>query len=75
MFFFHVRQRNTRFHDRQGIELPDFPAAWQRAFYDARTIVETGVLDGDPDDQWMEIGDETGVVIATLPFRRALATH
>ncbi len=75
MFFFHVRQRDTRFDDRQGIELPDFSVAWQRAFYDARTIVANGTLDGDPEDQWMEIGDETGAVIATLPFRRALATH
>ncbi|MDB5541048.1 MAG: hypothetical protein JWQ89_2775, partial [Devosia sp.] len=55
--------------------LPDFDAAWQRAFYDALTIIETGMLEVNPEDQWMEIGDDTGEVIAALTFRRELATH
>jgi hypothetical protein len=75
MFYFHVRRDDTRFEDTVGIELPDLHAAWQRAHFDARSIAKTGQVDGDVAKLWMEVGDATGAIVATLPFVRALATH
>ncbi len=75
MFYFHVRQRGTRFEDPQGIDLPDVRAAWEHAHRDARSIALAGLLEGNVREHWMEINDEAGSVVATVPFTKALATH
>jgi len=75
LFYFHVRQQNTRYEDPQGVELHDVQAAWEHALRDARYIAQTGLLSGSPDEHWMEITDPVGKVVAILPFTRALATH
>ena len=71
-FFFHVRQGHSRFEDTHGALLTDITAAWQRAVEDARAITDQHVLDGIPEDQWMEIGDESGAVVGSIPFTHAL---
>jgi len=71
-FFFHVRQGDLRFEDTQGALLPDIAAAWHWAVQDARSIAGQNVLDAALEEQWMEIGDESGAVIASMPFTRAL---
>ena len=71
-FFFHVRQGNVRFEDTQGALLPDIVAAWNWAVQDARAIANQQALSANPDEQWMEIGDESGAVIGLIPFTRAL---
>lgn len=75
IFYFHVRQLSTRYEDPHGIEMPDVQSAWEHAHRDARSIAATGLLGGSIDEQWMEISDDAGKVVATLPFRRAIATH
>ena len=75
IFYFHVRHRDTRYDDTHGIEMHDIQAAWDHAHRDARSIADAGLLAGSPDEQWMEIEDETGTVVATLPFRKVLATN
>lgn len=75
IFYFHVRHRDTRYEDPHGIEMQDIHAAWEHAHRDARSIADAGLLVGSPDEQWVEIGDDSGTVIATVPFQKALVTH
>ena len=71
-FFFHVRQGDLRFEDTHGAFLTDLTAAWQRAVKDAQEIADQHVLDGILEEQWMEIGDESGAVVGSIPFSHAL---
>jgi hypothetical protein len=71
-FYFHVRQRNIQFDDKQGAVFPDLKAAWHWAEQDARALTSQKTLDGPLADHWIEIADEAGAVIASLPFERML---
>lgn len=68
-FYFHVRQGDWRFHDAVGWELSGLVAAWEHAIQDARRLSSEQVLAGPTDQHWIEIGDETGAVVASLSFR------
>jgi hypothetical protein len=73
-YFFNVRHGRTVFEDRQGRDFADLPSAWDWAVQDARTIADLDVLNGQHEEQWIEIGDENGAVVASLPFRRTAQT-
>jgi hypothetical protein len=74
-YFFNVRQGNVLFEDRHGADFPDIAAAWNWAIQDVRTLVAQNVLDGQPEEQWLEIGDRTGAIVASVPFTRVLRLH
>jgi len=74
-YFFHVRQDRTVFEDPRGCEFPDIVAAWHWAMSDVRAIVREGQLQGSIDQQWIDIADETGAIVASLPFVRVLQPH
>jgi|EndMetStandDraft_2_1072991.scaffolds.fasta_scaffold1801131_1 hypothetical protein len=70
-FFFHVRQDRTVFEDTRGGEFADLTAAWDWAVDDVRKLIQNGELAGPLESQWIEIVDESGTVVASLPFARA----
>jgi hypothetical protein len=72
LFFFHIRQNNVLFEDKQGVDLPGAEEAWEWAVQDAKTLTQEGALDGAIDQQWVEVTDEAGSPIASLPFKTAL---
>ena len=74
-FYFHVRQGNVRFEDKHGADFPDLRAAWCWALQDARVVIDQQLLSGPIAEQWIEIGDHTGVVVASLSFERLQVIH
>ncbi|MEO7223928.1 MAG: hypothetical protein ABIY37_15785, partial [Devosia sp.] len=72
-FYFHIRQGAYRFNDGTGAELRSLEDAWNYAIGDARSLIDEHVLEGSIDEHWIEIGDETGAVVASLPFARTLS--
>ena len=73
-YYFNVRHGNRVFEDKLGGEFDGLPAAWQWAVQDAQEIMDLDLLVGLAEDQWIEIGDETGAVVASLPIVRAGST-
>ena len=73
-FHFNVRHGQTVFEDRQGKLFADLPAAWKWAVEDAEMIARLDLLDGSFEEQWIEIGDDSGAIVASLPFRRSTQT-
>ena len=74
-FFFHVRQNKVLFEDTRGGEFVDVRAAWDWAIADARAMMEKGEISGRPDQSWLEICDQTGTLVASLPFVRVVQLH
>jgi hypothetical protein len=74
-FFFHVRQRDILFEDKFGADFPDLVAAWHWAQQDMRAIVAQQVLVGPMSEQWLEIGDEEGAILASVPFAQSVKLH
>jgi|SRR3569623_2310770 len=70
-YFFHIYQVDCWFEDRTGLEFSDVAAAWLHAMDEARELVEGDSLTGSIDDHRVEIKDEVGAMIATMPFNRA----
>ena len=71
-YFFHVRQGDTLFEDKEGGVFADVADASVVAAYDARTITEQQSLTGPISEQSIEIVDEYRDSIAVLPFSRLL---
>jgi len=71
-YYFHIRQDQTLFEDKQGAEFADFQAAWAWALQDARILIRQNTVDGPNECKWVEIADRSGAVVASLPFSRAL---
>jgi hypothetical protein len=69
-FFFHVRLEDAVFEDTRGGEFADLAAAWNWAVDDVRKLIREGELRGPLEQQWVEISDEAGAVVASLPFAR-----
>ena len=69
-YFFHVRQKNAVFADRQGAVFSDTMEALAWAAQDAYALTAQGTLTGRLADHWIEIGDELGATVAVLSFSR-----
>ena len=74
MFHFNIRRGGVVFEDREGVDLPGLAAAVRRGVDDARLIMRN-----EPEvpaaDQWVEIVDDRGNTLRTLPFVTVLSNH
>ena len=75
-YFFHIRSADGLLEDPEGSELTDLAAAHVEARATVRDllaelILAERVLDG----QCVELTDDTGRMIASLPFRSAIRQH
>ncbi len=61
-------------YDEEGLELPDLAAAKKAAINGARHLMAEHIVAGRPLDlsDRIEIADERGSVLATLPFREMI---
>ena len=71
-FYFHIRHRDCLFEDRVGVEMRSPAEAWIHAVASARQLIEDDALEGPIDEQSVEIEDDTGRLIASMPFGRSL---
>ncbi len=69
-FFFHVRRGGVLFLDHEGKDLTGLSSAWAWAIRDAQSLLDEGALDGDVTDYSIEIADEAGRRLATVPVSR-----
>jgi hypothetical protein len=67
LFRLHVRRGNTVYEDREGTDLPSLDDAVQQAVNLAREIMRDEP-ELPPADQWVEVVDEAGKAIRTVPF-------
>jgi hypothetical protein len=67
-YFFHVRQGDALFEDREGGIFADIAKAGFSAADVAREITEQRALAGPITDQSIEIANEDGETVASLPF-------
>jgi hypothetical protein len=72
-FFFHIAD-GEQCPDGEGIILPDIRAAIQVAAAGAREIVAEDLKQGNglPQNERIEIEDESGQIVATVTFREAV---
>lgn len=70
-FYFHVRQRNCRYEDRQGADLFGPLEAWAHAIENARQLIDDDALSGSIEEHWVEIEDAAGGIVV-MPFARSL---
>jgi hypothetical protein len=63
--------------DDEGADLPDLAAAKKRAIEGARALIAEHVMDGRPIDlsHRIEVADETGRVLAAIPFREVITIN
>lgn len=73
-FFFHLRDGRDHTLDPEPVELPDIAAAARRALREARVILGNDLQESGRIklDYRIDIEDETGSVIYTLPFTEAV---
>ncbi len=69
-FYFHVRASGVLFEDKRGGEFADLRAAWAWALSDVRAMIADAGPESSVDQSWVEICDDVGLVVATLPFER-----
>lgn len=69
-FHFNIRQNEILFEDKRGAELPDLRAAWAWALEDARTLLRQDMVTAPMERLWVEIADESGAAVASVPFGR-----
>jgi hypothetical protein len=71
-FFFHARDGDQRLDDPEGVDLPDLDAARAEAAVGAREIAAGRIRQGQMlDGQSLEICDEAGRTLATIPLADA----
>ena len=69
-FHLHIRDGTDLIKDPAGIDLPDLAAARAEALAGVRSILSGHFRVGEVlSGQQIEIMDETGVLLATVPFR------
>ena len=72
-FFFHVRDRDQLTEGPEGIDFPDLEAAQADARIAVRNVLaEQLASDSTISNQQLEICDEAGQLLATVPFRDAI---
>jgi hypothetical protein len=75
LYFFHLRADGIVARDEsEGQDLPDLEAARQEGIGGLRDIVAERIRSGEPVSfsQRVEIADETGEVLLTVPFGDAV---
>jgi hypothetical protein len=73
LYFFHTRGGPVETEDFEGIELSGEMAAYAEALRGARSIIAAAVLEGRlPLDERIEVVDEAGKPVLTLPFADAV---
>ena len=75
-YYFHIKATDTCVLDDEGIELADADAALEEAVRAAHEIAreitpEAGAEPRALDFRWIEVADETGVSLFTVPIRNA----
>ncbi|HWH18879.1 MAG TPA: hypothetical protein VNT77_11220 [Allosphingosinicella sp.] len=72
-FFFHLRN-DIDAPDEEGTELPDLEAARAHATAEARNMISVSVLETGRINlhHRIDVGDETGQVVATVEFGNAV---
>jgi hypothetical protein len=75
-YYFHIKATDTYVSDDEGMEFADAGAALEEAARAAREIAremipEIGVEAGTLDFRWIEVVDETGKSLFTVPIRNA----
>jgi hypothetical protein len=69
-YYFHVRDGECLIPDREGSELPNLNAARDEAWLSARDFAIDSLRGGAAvNGRQIEITDEAGLVLATLPVR------
>jgi hypothetical protein len=72
-FYLHVINGTGRAADEEGVELADAQAAAVRAVEGIRSILADEAKAGSMDlDGRIEIADESGAIVRTVPFEEAL---
>lgn len=72
-FFVHIRTGNTRIPDEEGIELHDIVAARAELRASAMDLATAAIRGGaGVDARILELEDEDGNVLETLPIRAIL---
>ena len=70
-YFFHIRDGEKVVLDSSGTELPDIAAACRRALADPRSVLPEELATGwTVSGPRIEIADDDGRILATLPLRR-----
>ena len=68
-FFFHMRDEDWLVEDPEDSDLPDLEAARAKAADVARDYLAARLGAGEPlDFQWVEIWDDAGRMLETVPF-------
>ena len=73
VYYFHLRDGLDVLLDPEGCSLPDLRAVADKALRTARSLLSTDVLEGRLAlDMHLDVADETGAVIHSLPFADAV---
>jgi len=68
-YFFHIRDHEKLIVDETGLELPNLAAARKEAIAAARSFQKEAALTFENiDHQVIEVSDDTGTVLLTVPF-------
>jgi len=74
LYYFHLRDGDDLLLDPEGCRLPDLRAVAERAMRIARSLLSMDVLEGRlPLAMRIDVADETGALIHSLPFADAVA--
>ena len=66
-YYFHVRRNNVIFEDHEGVEASTVAEAVEHATEDARAVMREEP-EVPRDIQWIEIADDMGNTVRTVPF-------
>ena len=73
LYYFHLCDGDDILLDPEGCSLPDLGAVAERAMRTARSLLSADVLEGRlPLALRLDVADEAGAVIHSLPFADAL---
>jgi hypothetical protein len=74
-YYFHLRAREDRLHDEEGVVLPDVEAAWFQAVRSARDLIRADLYLGCGfEEQIIEIADEGGAAVQQIALNE-IATY
>jgi hypothetical protein len=75
-YFFNFRQGDDIARDRIGMHLPNLDAARAEALYAWRQVVALATHSGDvPEDCEIQIADESGETVLSIPFGERTRLH
>src|SRR3954466_751114 len=73
-FFIHVRQGDTLSEDPEGNEFPNPEAAWEEAWAAACELIAAQLRENKFSNGQIEVWDEAGRRLATVPFYDVIKT-